>query len=119
MPNRNLTKEELAAAHELLAGIRARLKALSGDDTQLLFAYRRKIVKELQYDERTKPASRGAIKKLKWAQQSHRCAHCGEEMPLAYSELDRRYAMDGYTVENTELVHAQCHHDRQRAKRYT
>jgi UTP:GlnB (protein PII) uridylyltransferase len=119
VPNRNLTNEELAAAHELLADVRARLTALSDGDTKLLFAYRRKIAKELQYDERAKPKSRKALKKLKWAQQNHCCAHCGEEMPLEYSELDRKRAIDGYTVANTELVHAKCHHDRQRAKRYS
>jgi len=119
VPNRNLTNEELAAADELLSVIRARLTVLSDGDPGLLFAYRRKIAKELQYDERRKPAARRALKQLKWAQQGHRCAHCGEEMPLEYSELDRKNAIDGYTVENTELVHAGCHHDRQRAKRYT
>ena len=40
-------------------------------------------------------------------------------MPVAYSELDRKNAADGYTVENTELVHANCHQARQAAKRYT
>lgn len=106
----------MAASQELLADIRARLAALSDGDTKLLFAFRRKIAKELQYDERAKPGSRRALKKRKWAEQNH---HCGEEMALEYSELDRKHAIDDYTVENTELVHAKCHHDRQRAKRYT
>jgi hypothetical protein len=40
-------------------------------------------------------------------------------MPLKYSELDRKNAADGYTVENTELVHAKCHQARQADKAYT
>jgi hypothetical protein len=39
-------------------------------------------------------------------------------MPLEYSELDRKNAADGYTEENTDLVHAKCHHERQATKGY-
>jgi hypothetical protein len=119
MPNRNLTQDELMLANELLATIRARLSDLAGDDRLLLFAYRRKIVKELGYDERSKPGHRNKLKAIKWGLQNRQCAHCSEEMPLKYSELDRKNAVDGYTEENTELVHAKCHHERQAAKRYT
>jgi hypothetical protein len=119
MPNRNLTADELIRANALLSDIRDRLVALAADDALLLFAYRRKIVKELGYDERSKPAARGKLKALKWGQQHGKCAHCGDDLPLPYSELDRRNAADGYTVENTELVHAKCHQARQAAKRYT
>jgi len=85
----------------------------------LLFAYRRKVVKELGYDERGKPGARGKLKALKWGQQNGKCAHCGTEMPLKYSELDRKNAADGYTIENTDLVHAKCHQERQAAKGYS
>jgi hypothetical protein len=119
MPNRTLNQEELKLANSLLADIRERLNSLSGNDPLLLFAYRRKIAKELGYDERGKPGHRGKIKALKWGQQGGKCAHCGEDLPLGYSELDRKNAADGYTAENTELVHAKCHQARQAAKRYT
>jgi hypothetical protein len=119
MANRNLTSEELKKANELLAEIRARLNTLSGDDPLLRFAYRRKIVKELGYDERGKPGHRGKLKALKWGLQNGKCAECKEDMPLKYSELDRKVAADGYTTENTELVHAKCHQARQAAKGYT
>jgi hypothetical protein len=46
-------------------------------------------------------------------------AHCGDDMLLEYSELDRKYVPDGYTVENTDLVHAKYHQTRQAEKRYT
>ena len=119
MPNRNLNPEELIRANELLSEVRARLEALAGADKLLLFAYRRKIAKELQYDERGKPGARGKLKALKWGLQNRRCAECGKELPLKYSELDRKNAADGYTEENTELVHAKCHQARQAAKGYT
>jgi len=119
MPNKNLNAEELVRANELLADIRSRLKELAGDDPLLLFAYRRKVMKELSYDERSKPANRKKLKMLKWALQDRKCAHCGEEMPLAYSELDRKVAADGYVEDNVELVHAKCHQARQAEKRYT
>src|SRR5258705_13526081 len=116
MANRNLSADELKRANDLLAEIRERLKALAAGDALLLFAYRRKVVKELGYDERGKPGHRGKLKALKWGLQNRCCAHCGEEMPLKYSELDRKNAADGYTEENTELVHAKCHQERQAAK---
>jgi hypothetical protein len=85
----------------------------------LLFAYRRKIIKELGYDERGKPVARAKLKALKWELQNRKCAQCGGELPLKYSELDRKEAAAGYTVENTELVHAKCHQERQAQKGYT
>jgi len=76
------------------------------------------MAKELSYDERGKPGARKQLKALKWGLQGRKCAHCGEEMPLKNSELDRKNATDGYTEENTELVHHHCHQNRQAAKGY-
>jgi hypothetical protein len=109
----------LKRAGKLLTDIRERLLGLAAGDPLLLFAYRRKVVKELGYDERDKPGVRGKLKALKWGLQNGKCAHCGNDMPLPYSELDRKNAADGYTAENTELVHAKCHQERQAAKSYT
>ena|ERR1039458_6576717 len=119
MPNRNLNAEELKCANELLADIRERLTSLAAGDLLLLFAYRRKVVKELGYDERGKPGVRAQLKALKWGQQDGKCAHCGDDLPLKYSELDRKNGVDGYTAESTEFVHAKCHEARQAVKRYT
>ena len=119
MPSRNLNLDELKLASALLKEIRERLTVLSNGEPLLLFAYRRKIVKELGYDERGKPGARGKMKALKWGEQQGRCAECGELLPLKYSELDRKNAADGYTQDNTELVHAECHQKRQEAKGYT
>src|SRR5258706_15936940 len=101
MPNRNLTADELKRANELLADIRERLAGLAAGDPLLLFAYRRKVAKELQYDERGKPGLRDKLKAMKWGQQNGKCAHCGVELPIEYSELDRKEAAEGYTQENT------------------
>ncbi|MGB6751439.1 MAG: hypothetical protein WBE71_02385, partial [Xanthobacteraceae bacterium] len=86
--------------------IRKRLTELAAGDPLLLFADRRKIVKELGYNERNKPGARAKLKAMKSGLQNSKCTHCGNEMPLKHSELDRKNAADGYTIENTELVHA-------------
>ncbi len=73
MGNRHLTDEELTRANELLGWIRKRLDELSGGDTELRFAYNRKIAKELSYDERGKPVVRRKLKELKWKEQRGKC----------------------------------------------
>jgi hypothetical protein len=113
MTNRTLSDDELKKANVLLAEIRQRLDLLAGGDPLLKFAYRRKVAKELGYDERSKPIVRAKLKAMKWGLQNGKCAECHDDMPIAYSELDRKNAVDGYTVENTELIHAKCHHIRQ------
>ena len=55
MPNRQLTKDELPKAINLLNEVRTKLLALAGEDKDVLFAFRRKLFKELIYDERSKP----------------------------------------------------------------
>jgi hypothetical protein len=117
MANRKLTADELKRANELFDDIREELRALAPGDPLLLFAYRRKVVKELGYDERGKPSSRATLKSLKWRLQNRQCAHCGKQLLRKYSELDRKNAAGGYTVDNTELVHPSCHQERQAAKR--
>lgn len=98
MPNRNLKLKELTQAHKLLEDIRQRLNTLAAGDRNLLFAYRRKVVKELIYDERSKPAHRNKLKAQKRKEQDGRCTHCGRKLPAKYCELDRKNAADGYTV---------------------
>ena len=119
MANRNLNAGELGKAHLLLVEIRGRLELLAGGNSDLLFAYRRKIYKELIYLERGKPMMRRKIKIQKYDLQCGKCAHCYDDMTIQFSELDRMNAADGYTIENTELVHAKCHQARQAAKGYT
>ncbi len=118
MSNKRLTTKELGRATALLDEIRRQIDELSGGDRELRFAYNRKLAKEITYDERGKPMLRRRLKRLKWEQQNRRCAACGEEMPLAYSVLDRFNAVDGYTKENTRLVPPACDYKAQAAGQY-
>jgi hypothetical protein len=73
---------KLKQANELPKEIREKLTVLADGDPLLLFAYRRKIAKELQYDERGKPGDRRKVKAIKWGQQNGKCTHCGKELEL-------------------------------------
>jgi len=103
MPNRNLTPNELKKANDLLAHVRERLKLLAAEDHGLLFAYRRKLIKELGYDERGKPAHRNKFKAQKFGEQHGICPECGDQLPEKYAVLDRKNAADGYTAANTPI----------------
>jgi hypothetical protein len=46
------------------------------------------------------------------------CPVCSKELPLKYAELDRFNASAGYTVDNTRLVHHDCHIKDQAEKSY-
>jgi len=63
MTNRQLTDEELARVFRpIIDEVRARLRDASRGDDQLLWALRRKLAKELTYDERGKPMHRVKLK---------------------------------------------------------
>ncbi len=119
MTNRRLTPDELEQANALLREVRSKLLALSGGDKELVFAYRRKIYKQLIYDERSTPMVRRKLKIEKRKEQDDRCAICGEELPKKYSVLDRLNAMAGYTKENTRLICQKCDVAHQTAKNYS
>lgn len=119
MANRILSKAELASANGLLTEIRKQLEALSGGDRELLWALRRKVFKELTYDERGKPMERRKIKEAKWKSQRGLCAGCNGPLPEKYCVLDRSEAMKGYTTENTRLLCATCDTRLQAEKGYT
>jgi hypothetical protein len=118
MPNRNLTPEELGKANVLLLDLTERMKYLSGGDPELLFAYRRKIAKELTYQERGKPMHRRALKAHKMGEQGGLCAICKEQLPDRGAVLDRIEAMAGYTPENTRLLCPSCDTAVQAGQRY-
>ncbi len=118
MPNRVLSPEELVRANELLAKMRTELEILAGGDKDLLFAYRRKVYKELTYDERSGPTARRKLKTLKRKEQNNLCPICGEQLPEKYAVLDRFRAVDGYVPENTRLIHQHCDVKTQEARGY-
>jgi len=110
---RKLDNTDLQVAHAWIGEIRSKLTAYAGDDRELLFRMRRKISRVLVNDERGNPADRKRLKEKKWRLQNGRCQFCDQAMPIKGSHLHRHKAIDGYTVENTDLVHAECHHRQQ------
>ena len=109
MPNRQLTQAELEALFTpLLGSVRERLQQLSRGDGELMWALRRKLAKELSYDERGKPMQRKLLKAQKRGEQHNRCARCTNDLPEKNAVLDRIEAMKGYTRENTRLLCPTC-----------
>lgn len=120
MATRQLTKEEIEKlALPLISELRDKLQIISGGDSALKFALRRKITKELIYDERGKPMHRRKLKDLKRAKQDNKCAVCGRPLPVSHNVLDRLVAMDGYTEENTRLICQDCDIRIQKERGYT
>lgn len=105
----------------VLDKVREDIREVSGGDPGLLFAVRRKIAKELSYDERSKPAQRRSLKRRKLISQDGKCAHCGGSLPPAAfgAVLDRVSAMDGYTESNTRLICRECDLRTQRERAFT
>jgi hypothetical protein len=109
MPNRQLTTEELNAVFRpLLEDVRSKLRMASGGDTDFFWALRRKLTKELAYDERGKPMFRRQLKALKRGEQGGKCAICVDALPETNAVLDRIEAMLGYTPTNTRLLCPPC-----------
>lgn len=120
MANRRLTDDELKQlANPLLAELRAKLQELSGGDQSLLWALRRKLAKELSYDERGKPMHRKLLKATKRGEQHDQCALCGGPLPEKNAILDRLEAMKGYTGENTRLICPPCDTRVQEERKYS
>jgi hypothetical protein len=119
MANRRLTKPELEWARELLAEVIARLEKRSGGDSDLLFALRRKVFKELIYAERGRPMDRGKLKREMRAIQEDLCAHCSEPLPKLYTVLDRFDAAKGYVKGNVRVLCELCDRKIQADRRYT
>ena len=75
MANRRLTDHELATlANPLIESVRSLLTELSAGDDSLMWALRRKLAKELLYDERGKPMHRKLLKASKRAEQQNKLA---------------------------------------------
>jgi RNase P subunit RPR2 len=108
MPNRRLSPDELQRASALLEETRAKLDQLAVGDRDLLFAFRRKVYKELIYDERDKPMVRRRLKVLMRKRQSGLCPECKEPLPATYSVLDRINAVAGYVDSNVRLICQAC-----------
>jgi len=121
MPTRKLNEQELAITNSLLEDVRQSIEKLSGNDSDLRFAIRRKIAKELGYDERGKPSQRKRLKLKLLRLQKGVCAECGEDLPLLAhgAVLDRKNAMAGYSVENVKLICRKCDDKIQESRIFT
>jgi DNA repair exonuclease SbcCD ATPase subunit len=121
MPTRKLTEAELRMANSLLKEVRESIEKLSEDDLDLRFALRRKIAKELTYDERGKPMQRKKLKLKMLRLQDGKCAVCAKALPLLArgAVLDRQNTMDGYVVENVKLICRDCDEKLQEKRGFT
>jgi len=118
--NRQLSDTERESLFApLIAQVRTRLRELSGEDGALHWALRRKLAKELSYDERGKPMHRVALKRQKRVEQDNRCAICQEVLPDPGAVLDRLEAMKGYTKPNTRLLCPSCDTGVQQGRGYS
>lgn len=106
-----LTPEGRARKAAILSRI---LKELEDDPER--WAIIRGLWVALNHAERGTPATRKKLKKVKHLEQKGICAICSEDLPLLNSELDRAVAAEGYTKENTRLVHHHCHREDQKKK---
>ncbi|WP_263382908.1 HNH endonuclease [Granulicella arctica] len=111
-----LSPEDRARALAILAQVRAEILAVAGEDRELSFQMKRYIAKRLEFDERGTPTQRKKLKEQMLKKQGGLCALCREKLPQRGAELDRFKAIDGYTVENTQLVCPACHRKAQRTR---
>ena len=119
MPNRRLSAAELEIANLLLTDIRSSIETHAKGDPELLFALRRKVAKELTYDERSKPMIRRALKTKMRKLQNGLCPICTDPLPERYCVLDRTNAVDGYVVSNVRLLCPACDQQVQTSRRFT
>jgi ribosomal protein L44E len=109
MANRLLTEDEIKSVFTpLIKLVRDELVVKANGDDNLLWALRRKLAKELVYDERDKPMVRKKLKLKKKLDQLNKCAECFEELPSTGTVLDRLEAMKGYNEENTRVLCPVC-----------
>ena len=104
-----LSEENRAKTVTILERLRADILAAAAGDRDLIFQMKRYISKRLEFDERGTPTHRKKLKEGMWKKQSGLCALCQQALPERGAELDRFKAIDGYTVENTQLLCRTCH----------
>lgn len=108
MSNPQLNKTQLKQAHKLITKIRKQIETLAKNNPEVIFAFRRKIVKELGYDEKSHPNVRRALKVEMRKKQKGICPLCKQELPDKGAILDRAEAIKGYKKENVRLICPSC-----------
>ena len=79
---RRLSETELDQARQILARVRTEITKVADGDASLLWALRRKVYKEMIYDERSKPMARRFLKAKLFAKQRGLCALCKENLRM-------------------------------------
>lgn len=106
---RILTSEELSTLSQpLLNEVQNLLEKFSGGDAELLWALRRKLVKQLQAEEKGRQRDIRELKAYKRGEQRGKCARCSEVLPEKGAVLDRFKGMIKYSPENTRLLCPSC-----------
>ena len=108
MSNPQLNEIQLKQAHKLIAKIRKEIETLAKNNSKAVFAFRRKIYKELIYDERNRPMERKKLKDIMWKKQKGICRLCKEKLSERGAVLDRTEAIEGYKEENIRLICSSC-----------
>ena len=107
-----LSESELEQAWKLIEEVKDKLQALAQGDPRRLFAFRRKVYKELVYEERSTPMKRRALRARLHTAQGGVCFVCKKTHEAGFMVLDRVDPVLGYVDTNVELVCSDC--DRQR-----
>jgi hypothetical protein len=118
----HLADQELTRIRQLLDTVRSELDKIAQGDLDKLHHGRRYIMKRLEFDERGTPAQRKNLRLALMAKQMGICPICKDPdrpLPARESELDRIKAALGYTLENTRLVHHECHRKSQAERNYS
>jgi UTP:GlnB (protein PII) uridylyltransferase len=118
MENPKLNKKQLQQAGIFLNKIRLEINKLAHNDQKLIFAFRKKIRKELTYDERSKPSVRKKLKMLMRAKQKGICTICKKCLPSKYAVLDRTEAIKGCVEKNVRLICPNCDRKTQEKRGY-
>jgi hypothetical protein len=101
---RTLDNEQREAALKVLNYVRNEITVLSKGDVDLAFRIRRFIHARLQLDNRPSRA----LQRLKFDEQQGRCAECNQPFEQKGTHL-HRLRPEGYTADNTILLHPVCH----------
>jgi hypothetical protein len=115
---RRLTDVERIEAHKIVQTIQLLIEDLTHGDKAAAFAMRRYVYTRLMHNERGTPMFRRNLKRKKMISQNGLCAECNEVLPIRDSELDRFVAIDGYTEQNTRLIHHACHRKSQEKRNF-
>ncbi len=118
MSNPQLNKIQISKAKKLLEVIRKEIEKLANNDIKLVFAFRRKIYKELTYDERGTPMERKKLKDLLRKKQNGFCFECKNVLPKKGTVLDRIKAVKRYNEKNVNLICPDCDKKIQEKRNY-